>query len=106
MADVAKTIAYNYGVLAGKYGYNEDGQLVFEGVPVAYRGTFLIDKEGLIRHYVINDLPLGRNIDEAIRMVDSLQYVEKHGEVCPANWEEGRKPCPATREGVAAYLSK
>jgi peroxiredoxin (alkyl hydroperoxide reductase subunit C) len=106
VADGAKTIAHNFGVLAGEYSYNEEGQLVFEGAPVAYRGTFLIDKEGLIRHYIINDLPLGRNIDEAVRMVDSLQYVEKHGEVCPANWEEGKEAMSATREGVAAYLSK
>ena len=105
VADVAKTIAYNFGVLAGEYGYDEAGRLVFNGVPVAYRGTFLIDKEGLVRHYVINDLPLGRNIDEAIRMVDALQYVEKHGEVCPANWEEGKEAMQATPEGVAAYLS-
>ncbi len=105
VADVAKTIAYNFGVLAGEYGYDEEGRLVFNGVPVAYRGTFLIDKEGLVRHYVINDLPLGRNIDEAIRMVDALQYVEKHGEVCPANWEEGKEAMQATREGVASYLA-
>jgi peroxiredoxin (alkyl hydroperoxide reductase subunit C) len=105
VADVAKTIAYNFGVLAGEYVYDEEGRLVFNGVPVAYRGTFLIDKEGLVRHYVINDLPLGRNIDEAIRMVDALQYVEKHGEVCPANWEEGKEAMQATREGVASYLS-
>lgn len=105
VADVAKTIAYNFGVLAGEYDYDEEGRLVFNGVPVAYRGTFLIDKEGLVRHYVINDLPLGRNIDEAVRMVDALQYVEKHGEVCPANWEEGKEAMQATPQGVAAYLS-
>jgi peroxiredoxin (alkyl hydroperoxide reductase subunit C) len=105
VADGAKTIAYNFGVLAGKYGYDEEDRLVFDGQPVAYRGTFLIDKEGLVRHYVVNDLPLGRNIDEAIRMVDALQYVEKHGEVCPANWEEGKEAMQATPQGVAAYLS-
>ncbi|MDO1445889.1 peroxiredoxin [Rhodocytophaga aerolata] len=105
VADVAKTISSNFGVLAGHYDYNEDGDMVFHGTPVAYRGTFLIDKAGVVRHCVINDLPLGRNIDEAIRMVDALQYVEKHGEVCPANWEEGKDAMKATNEGVASYLA-
>lgn len=105
VADVAKTISSNFGVLAGHYDYNEEGDMVFHGTPVAYRGTFLIDKAGVVRHCVINDLPLGRNIDEAIRMVDALQYVEKHGEVCPANWEEGKDAMKATNEGVASYLA-
>ncbi len=105
VADVAKTISSNFGVLAGHYDYNEEGDMVFHGTPVAYRGTFLIDKQGVVRHCVINDLPLGRNIDEAIRMVDALQYVEKHGEVCPANWEEGKEAMKATNEGVASYLA-
>ncbi|MEP2024213.1 MAG: peroxiredoxin [Reichenbachiella sp.] len=106
VADTSKTIANNYGVLAGDWDYNEDGQLSFVGLPIAFRGTFLIDKEGTVRHETINDLPLGRNIDEMIRLVDALQYVEKHGEVCPANWEEGKDAMHATREGVADYLSK
>ncbi|GAB6068394.1 peroxiredoxin C [Methylothermus subterraneus] len=75
-----------------------------EGVCVAYRASFLIDKEGIVRHQVVNDLPLGRNMDELIRMVDALQFFEKHGEVCPANWkpgQEGMKPSP---EGVARFL--
>jgi len=106
VADVTKTIAINYGVLAGHYDYNEEGLMVFEGEGIAYRGTFLIDKHGVVRHQVVNDLPLGRSIDEALRMVDALQYHEKHGEVCPANWEEGQEAMSATREGVASYLSK
>jgi peroxiredoxin 2/4 len=105
VADVAKTIASNFGVLGGHYDYNEDGDMIFVGTPIAYRGTFLIDKQGVVRHCVINDFPLGRNIDDALRMVDALQYVEKHGEVCPANWEEGKEAMQATREGVASYLS-
>jgi peroxiredoxin (alkyl hydroperoxide reductase subunit C) len=105
VADLAKTIATNYGVLAGEYSYNEEGEMEFHGDPVAYRGTFLIDKEGIVRHAVINDLPLGRNIDEAIRMVDALQHNEKYGEVCPANWEEGKEAMSATAEGVANYLA-
>lgn len=72
---------------------------------VALRGSFLIDKDGIVRHQVVNDLPLGRNIDEMLRMVDALQYTEKHGEVCPAGWEEGRKAMKATSEGVAEYLA-
>ncbi|MDW3211727.1 MAG: peroxiredoxin [Reichenbachiella sp.] len=106
VADTSKTIANNYGVLAGDWDYDEEGQLSFKGLPIAFRGTFLIDKEGTVRHETINDLPLGRNIDEMIRLVDALQYVEKHGEVCPANWEEGKDAMQATREGVADYLSK
>lgn len=106
VADTAKTIANNFEVLAGDWNYDEDGSLIFEGTPVAYRGTFLIDKEGVVRHETINDLPLGRNIDEMIRVVDAWQHVEKHGEVCPANWEEGKEAMKATKEGVADYLSK
>ncbi len=105
VADSSKTIANNFKVLAGDWNYNEDNQLVFEGNPVAYRGTFLIDKEGKVRHETINDLPLGRNIDEMIRLVDALQHVEKFGEVCPANWEEGKESMKATRDGMASYLS-
>jgi len=105
VADVAKTIASNFGVLGGHYDYNEEGDMIFVGTPIAYRGTFLIDKEGVVRHCVINDFPLGRNIDDALRMVDALQYVEKHGEVCPANWEEGKEAMQATQEGVASYLA-
>lgn len=106
VADTAKTIAHNFGVLAGDWNYDEDGALIFEGAPVAYRGSFLIDKEGIVRHETINDLPLGRNIDEMIRLVDAWHHVEKHGEVCPANWEEGKEAMKATKEGVAEYLSK
>lgn len=106
VADTSKTIAHNYGVLAGDWDYDEEGHLGFKGLPIAFRGTFLIDKEGTVRQETINDLPLGRNIDEMIRLVDALQYVEKHGEVCPANWEEGKDAMQATREGVADYLSK
>ncbi|MES2388638.1 MAG: peroxiredoxin [Bacteroidota bacterium] len=105
VADTAKTIAISFGVLAGEYGYNDAGEYVFEGIPVALRGTFLIDKAGVVRNCVINDLPLGRSIDETIRIVDALQYVEKHGEVCPANWEEGKDAMKATRDGVREYLS-
>lgn len=106
VADSSKTIANNYGVLAGDWNYDDEGKLTFEGAPIAFRGTFFIDKEGIVRHETINDLPLGRNIDEMLRIVDAWQYVQKHGEVCPANWEEGKEAMSATREGVASYLAK
>jgi len=72
---------------------------------MAYRGAFLIDKNGVVRHQVVNDLPLGRNIDELIRMVDALQFHEEHGEVCPAGWNKGSKGMQGTRDGVAKYLA-
>ena len=106
VADVDKTIATNFGVLAGDYEYNENGQLSFNGIPVALRGTFLIDKEGIVRHGSVNDLPLGRSIDEFLRLVDALQFTEEHGEVCPANWKEGEDGMVPTFDGVADYLSK
>ena len=77
-----------------------------EGELIAYRGLFLIDKDGIVRHQLVNDLPLGRNVDEALRMVDALKFFEDKGEVCPANWEEGKEAMSADREGVATYLSK
>jgi peroxiredoxin (alkyl hydroperoxide reductase subunit C) len=90
VADITKSIASDYGVL-------KDGA-------VAYRGSFLIDKAGNIRHYVINDLPLGRNVDESIRMVEALQFHEEHGEVCPAGWNKGDAGMTPNAEGVASYL--
>jgi peroxiredoxin (alkyl hydroperoxide reductase subunit C) len=105
VADVSKTIAENYDVLAGEYDYTETGLATFIGDPVAYRGLFLIDKEGMVRHQVVNDKPLGRNIEEALRMVDALQWHEENGEVCPANWHRGEKGMKETQEGVASYLS-
>ena len=73
---------------------------------VAFRGSFLIDAEGNVRHQVVNDLPLGRNVDEMLRMVDALNFHEEHGEVCPAGWQEGEKGMDASPEGVAKYLSE
>ena len=72
---------------------------------VAYRGSFLIDKEGVVRHQVVNDLPLGRNIDEMLRMIDALKFHEEHGEVCPAGWKEGDAGMQDTPDGVANYLT-
>jgi len=91
--DLNKGIAKSYGIL-----FNES---------VALRGLFLIDTKGIIRHAVINDLPLGRSVNEALRMVDALQFVETHGDqVCPANWQEGDEAMKPTAQGVASYLAK
>jgi len=73
---------------------------------VAFRGSFLIDEEGTVRHQVVNDLPLGRNVDEMLRMVDALNFHQEHGEVCPAGWEEGKKGMDASPEGVASFLAQ
>ncbi|MGD8451615.1 MAG: peroxiredoxin [Phycisphaerae bacterium] len=92
VADITKRISTDYGVLL------DSG--------VALRGLFLIDKEGVVRHCIVNDLPLGRNVDEALRTVEALHHFEKHGEVCPANWREGDEAMKPTAEGVATYLGK
>ena len=91
VSDLTKQISRDFGIL-----FNES---------IALRGLFLIDKTGIVRHAVINDLPLGRSIDEALRMVDALQFHEKYGEVCPANWKPGEDGMKATQEGVASYLA-
>jgi len=72
---------------------------------VAFRGSFLIDRQGVVRHQIVNDLPLGRDIDEMLRMVDALQFFEEHGEVCPAGWNKGKKGMKADPKGVAEYLA-
>ena len=77
-----------------------------EPAGVALRGSFLIDKSGVVRHQVVNDLPLGRNIDEMLRMVDAVQFHEEHGEVCPAGWNKGDQGMVGTTEGVASYLAE
>lgn len=91
VADLTKNIARDYDVLTGE--------------AVALRGTFLIDQDGVVRHQVVNDLPLGRSIEEALRMVDSLIFHQKHGEVCPAGWNKGKKGMKADAKGVAEYLA-
>ena len=106
VADHDKIISMDYDVLAGSY--TEDslgGNLVFEGSPEAYRGLFLIDKEGIVRHQVVNDMPIGRSVDEVLRVIDALQFTEEYGEVCPADWKKGDEALSATQEGVATYLS-
>jgi peroxiredoxin (alkyl hydroperoxide reductase subunit C) len=92
VADLDKKIARAYDVLLND--------------AVALRGLFLIDTHGVVRHQVVNDLPIGRNVDEAIRTLDALQFTEEHGEVCPANWKVGEEAMKPTAEGVASYLAK
>lgn len=106
VADFSKTISQNYGVLAGEEDFDEEGNMVYNGEPVAFRGLFLIDKEGIVRHMLINDLPLGRSVDEAIRMVDALKHFEEFGEVCPANWSEGKEAIKESHDSVSDYLAK
>jgi peroxiredoxin 2/4 len=106
VADTSKVISTNYEVLAGEYEYDEEGFLSASGPMIAYRGLFLIDKNGIVQHQVINNFPLGRNVDEALRVLDALIHVETKGEVCPANWEKGKEAMSANPKGVAEYLSK
>jgi len=105
VADTTKTIATNYGVLAGEYEYNEEDELEATGPMIAYRGLFVIDKSGTVQHALVNNFPLGRNVEEALRVVDALQFFEENGEVCPANWTKGSAGMKATHEGVASYLA-
>lgn len=106
VADVSKTIAENFGVLAGDYFINENDELEAEGPMIAYRGLFLIDINGVVQHQIVNNFPLGRNVEEAIRMIDALQHFEENGEVCPANWKKGEDAMKENFKGVADYLSK
>lgn len=92
VADLNKEITRSYGIE--------------HPASVALRGLFLIDPKGVVRHCVINDLPLGRSVDEALRMLDALQFTDTHGDVCPANWKQGDEAMKPTAEGVASYLSK
>ena len=110
IADKDKSISRKYDVLIGAtpaYVETEEGEEETTiGGDVALRGSFLIDEEGIVRHAVINDLPLGRNIDEMLRMIDALSFNQNHGEVCPAGWEDGDSGMNATSDGVAKYLDK
>jgi peroxiredoxin 2/4 len=92
ISDLNKTISRDYDVLIPHEG-------------IAYRGLFLIDRDGLVRHQVINDLPLGRSVDEALRILDALIYFEQHGEVCPANWQTGKMSMKPTQEGLEKYFT-
>jgi peroxiredoxin (alkyl hydroperoxide reductase subunit C) len=106
VADTSKIISLNFDTLFGDYDVDDNDNLIATGPMIAYRGLFLIDKSGIVRHQLINDLPLGRNVDEAIRVLDALQFTEENGEVCPANWVKGKDGMQADHKGVADYLTK
>jgi peroxiredoxin (alkyl hydroperoxide reductase subunit C) len=106
LADTNKVIGSAYGVLNGEFGLDDEGNLTASSEMIAFRGLFLIDKHGVVRHELVNDLPLGRNVDETLRIIDALQHFEQHGEVCPANWAPGKDAMQATFSGVASYLAK
>ncbi len=105
VADTTKTISMNYGVLAGEYEFDDNDNMGASGPMIAYRGLFLIDKNGIVQHQIVNNFPLGRNVNEALRMLDALQYFEENGEVCPANWQKGELAMKESHQGVADYLS-
>ena len=106
VSDLGKTISENYDVLAGTYEYAVNGDVSFNGDPRSYRGLFIIDKKGTVRHQTVNDMQLGRSVTETLRTIDALQFHEEFGEVCPADWHKGERGMLETQEGVASYLSK
>ena len=106
LADIDKTISMNYDVLFGDYELDDNDQLYATGPMIAFRALFIIDKNGIVQHQLVNHLPLGRNVDEALRMVDALHHHEEYGEVCPANWEKGQESMKESHEAVADYLAK
>jgi len=113
LADSRRKLAKKLNILdyETEYFWNEkadddDEKVIQDGDNVTYRATYLIDGEGRIFHQSVNDMPLGRNIDELLRLIDAKAHVDEKGEVCPANWEEGKEAMNATRDGVAEYLSK
>lgn len=106
LSDTHRQLANLLGIVDQDFDYDEDGQELFSGSNVTYRATYLIDETGKIFHESVNDMPLGRNVKEFIRMIDAYTHVQKHGEVCPANWEEGKEAMHADRKSTAAYLAK
>lgn len=106
VSDVNKTISYDYNVLAGSLNIDDDKKIHVSGQLIAYRALFITDKNLIIRHQLINDFFLGRNINEAIRVIDSIQHFEENGNVCPANWKYGKKSIQPNHKSVSRYLSK
>ena len=106
IADIDKTISMNYDVLFGDYEVDENENMFATGPMIAFRALFIIDKNGIVQHQLVNHLPLGRNVDEALRIVDALHHHEENGEVCPANWEKGDEAIEESHDSVAAYLAK
>ncbi len=106
IADTHRLLAQELGILDAEYSMDENEEMVYSGGNVTFRATYLIDEEGKVFHESVNDMPVGRNVNEYLRLIDAYTHVQKHGEVCPANWEEGKEAMNADRAGVADYLSK
>lgn len=107
LADTHRYLANELGILDAGYSVSEEtDEVVLSGSNVTYRATYLIDEDGKVFHESVNDMPVGRNVQEYLRLIDAYAHVQKHGEVCPANWEEGKKAMHADREGVASYFSE
>ncbi|MDB5203064.1 MAG: Peroxiredoxin [Ferruginibacter sp.] len=105
IADSNRNLANILGILDATATTNENGSTLLEGDNVTYRATYIIDEEGTVVHEGINHMPIGRNVAEYLRLIDAYTHVQKHGEVCPANWEEGKEAMKATRVGVAEYFT-
>lgn len=106
LADTHRLLAQELGILDAEYSMDENEEMVYSGGNVPFRATYLIDEEGKVFHESVNDMPVGRNVSEYLRLIDAYTHVQKHGEVCPANWEEGKQAMNANRAGVAEYLSQ
>jgi alkyl hydroperoxide reductase subunit AhpC len=106
IADANRNLSSVLDILDGEYIEENNGTYLMKGDNVSYRATYLIDEEGTVVHESINHMPIGRNVQEYLRIIDAYSHVQTHGEVCPANWEKGKEAMNATRDGVAGYLSK
>ena len=105
LADTHRLLSSELGILDSDYGVEGEDELGYTGGNVTYRATYLLDEDGKIFHESVNDMPVGRNVNEYLRLIDAYAHVQQHGEVCPANWEEGKEAMNADRKGVAAYMS-
>ncbi len=106
LADTHRLLSQELGILDAEYNMDENDEVAYSGGNVTFRATYLIDEEGKVFHESVNDMPVGRNVNEYLRLIDAYTHVQQHGEVCPANWEEGKEAMNADRVGVAEYLSK
>lgn len=105
LADTHRQLANALGIVDQDFDYDEEGNEILLGSNCTYRATYLIDEEGKIFHESVNDMPLGRNVKEFLRLIDAYTHIQKHGEVCPANWEEGKDAMSADRKSTAEYLA-
>lgn len=106
LADTHRHLSNLLGIVDQDIDFDDEGNEIYTGSNVTYRATYLIDETGKIFHEAVNDMPLGRNVSEFLRLIDAYTHVQKHGEVCPANWEEGKDAMKADRSSTAEYLAK